>query len=123
MGGRWIGKYPWQPEDHHDDRVIRIKVVVEAHVSTGRMCGAIKGTRTEPWGHHDLRVHKATLKGDEKELARKIEGKPGKSEVTEPKKEQVSKRIMFNQMSAKEKSSRLRLKIPKATGVSVRVEA
>lgn len=65
------------------------KVVVEANVNTGRMCGAIKGTRTEPWGHHDLRVHKATLKGDEKELARKTEGKPGESEVTEPKEEKV----------------------------------
>lgn len=89
MGRRWIGKYPWPPGDHHDGRVIRIKVVVEANVSTGRMCGAIKGTRTEPWGHRDLRVHKATLKGDEKELARKTEGKPGESEVTEPKEEKV----------------------------------
>lgn len=36
------------------------------------MCEAVKGTRIEPWGYHDLRVSRATLKRNEKELGRKI---------------------------------------------------
>lgn len=58
---------PWRSGGHHDQRVIVIRVVVEAMSGSehpGRMCEVIRETRTEPWGYGDLRVSRATLKGD-----------------------------------------------------------
>lgn len=90
-GGRWIGKDSWRS----GDTTMGASWAESGSRSYGWMRASsknvwsYKGNTDRALGDHDLRVSRATLKGDKEESGRKIEGKPGESEATDPKEEKV----------------------------------